>query len=120
MSTQGIVSIVSNGKTLIKAIAGDNGFQAPLLAERIRKERLVTARQVYKAAQELRFGCDDCLIVMDEWGEVGHEDALDGLHEHQPLYRQTFDKPEFNPRWSHGTADNVELVDILELSDETS
>lgn len=120
MSTQGIVSIVSNGKTLIKAIAGDNGFQAPLLAERIRKERLVTARQVYKAAQELRFGCDDCLIVMDEWGEVGHEDALDGLHEHQPLYRQTFDKPEFNPRWSHGTADNVELVGILELSDETS
>lgn len=118
MSTQGIVSIVAlDGKTLIKAIAGDNGFRAPELAERIREERLTTAEQVYKAAQELRFGCDDCLIVMDEQGEEGHERALEELHER---YRITFSTPWFNPRWARGTADYIELVDISDLANETS
>lgn len=118
MSTQGIVSIVGpDGKTLIKAIAGDNGSRAGELAERIREQRLVTAEQVYKAAQELRFGCDDCLIVMDEQGEEGHESALEELHER---YRITFSTPWFNPRWARGTADYIELVDISDLANETS
>jgi hypothetical protein len=110
MATQGIVSVTKNGKTIIKAVAGCNGFQAAALTAAIKERHKageeITAGWVEGVAREVRFGCDDCLVVVSESGWCG---ALDNL---SPLYRQTFSDPRFNPRWRHGTADHVRVIKI--------
>lgn len=66
----------------------------------------ITAEWVKREGPALGFGCPRCLVVMDEREALGAGDEL------APLYRQTFDDPRFNPRWQHGTAHHVEVVEI--------
>lgn len=107
MVTQGIVSIVQNNKTIIKAVAGCNGYNAKNLAEIIRFQKLSTAQEVYDAATRIGFGCEECLVVMDE-NNILFSDKEDDL----PYYRETFSKPRFNPRWECGIADHIQVVHI--------
>lgn len=109
MATQGLISIVKDGQVLVKAVAGCYGYNAPELAQELRKGLLYPrAAEIYNFCILHDFGCHGCLVVMDNTGIVIAEDALD-LDER---YRNTFDDPRFNPRWELGTAEYTEIVDL--------
>lgn len=110
MSTQGIVTITSGDKVLMKIVAGCNGFNAKSLKERISQMWPVSAEQAYQIANEEGFGCKRCLIVISE-EKIIHDDSID-QGEISKLYRKTFNKPKFNPRWARGTADHVAILSI--------
>jgi hypothetical protein len=110
MGTQAIVSIANNGKTVVKTIAGCNGYNARKLETAILSEKLRTAKEVYEAAKGLNFGCHICLVVMSK-----DELLYAGTYETDSLYRDTFDDPRFNPRWENGTADYVIVIDEKKL-----
>lgn len=106
MATQGIVSIISKGKTLIKAVAGCDGYNAKELAQIIRDNNLGTVEAIYKAAEHASFGCSQCLVVMD-----GEKVMYNGEGELSDLYKETFNDPRFNPRWENGTAGHIEIIE---------
>lgn len=112
MATQGVVSVTENGKVILKAIAGCDGYNAKLLAEHIRKNQLRDIDAVYEAALELGFGNEPTLVVMDgrriKWADG--DEADDSL----TLYRDTFSDPRFNPRWESGLVsdDCLAIVDL--------
>jgi hypothetical protein len=108
MATQGVVSVIKDGKVVIKAVAGCNGYNAPSLADSLADQRgEMTADGVYHLALSFEFGCNDCLVVMDRENIIHY-----GLDEPNMYYRGTFDMPEWNPRWLHGTADYVMIVNL--------
>jgi hypothetical protein len=107
MATQGIVSLVRDGHVVAKVIAGCNGQEAENLATAIRQSGVQGAQEIYDLAISLHFGCEDCLVVMDRAGVVSGEMEIG------ELYSQTFDQPEFNPRWNIGIADFVEVVEAV-------
>jgi hypothetical protein len=109
MATQGVVSVVVGDKTVVKAVAGSDGYNANLLVEEIRRGHLVTPEDVLNAAKRVGFGHESDLVVQgpDENLFEGDED-LAGLY----LDRSKFLDPRFNPRWNHGTADHVEVVEF--------
>jgi len=112
MGTQAIISLVKKDHTFIKVICGCNGYNAEKLARIIKDNRLEKIRDIYKVALENHFGCKDCLVVMDENDVIFNGDVkLD------PLYRETFDNPSFNPRWKNGIADNVIILKIDDSGD---
>jgi len=118
MATQGIVSIVNKDKVLLKVVAGCDGYNAKKLITRLFNNWPVTPEEAYKAAQEEKFGCNACLFVITEHSILGlnssHE--LDNFERTEDAdfdrYRETFQKPRFNPRWAPGTADYVFVLDI--------
>lgn len=110
MGTQGVVSVTRDGRTIIKVVAGCQGYMAEELAQVIKERRLpLGPEQVQRWAQIVGFGCPNCLVVMDEQEALGQD-----ADELPALYRQTFDDPRFNPRWQRGTASHVEVVEIGE------
>ena len=105
MTTQAVISIVKNDQTFIKIICGCDGYNAKKLAEIIKDKRLEKIEDIYIVALENNFGCKDCLVVMSK------EDVIfSGSEGLGPLYSETFDNPSFNPRWKHGTADEVIIL----------
>ena len=62
-------------------------------------------QDIYKMAIENRFGCRECLVVMDNKNVV-----FKGGDELDPLYRETFNDPSFNPRWKSGITDIVIIL----------
>lgn len=106
------MTVLRDGETLVKAVAGCNGYNAPKLRRLIEQSSGVCKETVYNMAREVRFGCDDCLVVMDENGSVGAD--VSGY----PRYRDTFWEPRFNPRWWRGTSTYLELVDEPERRTE--
>lgn len=108
MGTNAVVSVVRNGSTIVKAVTGCDGGQAQELAGLIARRRCVDALSVVTAARDCGFGCNDCLVVMDDNDEIYAADAdeLKGS-----LYYTKFRDPVFNPRWDLGTAAYVFTVD---------
>lgn len=109
MATNGIVSVTVNSEVIAKAVAGCNGFNAPRLADHIRKNNLRTAREIDNACRRVSFGCNDCRVIMDRNATITRSDG------NLPLpsrYRHTFDDPTFNPRWERGTAAYTEIVTL--------
>ncbi len=109
MATQGLVTIRENGRVVMKIIAGDNGYQADQLAQALRRLGKVPAIQhAYTIAQDEGFGCHFCLVVMTTDDVYFDGDKKDLA----PRFRNTFDQPEFNPRWARGTADHIVVIDL--------
>jgi hypothetical protein len=114
MGTQAVISIVEDGKVKFKLVAGCNGQITPKLVKLIKKHNTLakkckiteTLEDMLLLAQNEDFGCPDCLVVMDSKRILGQEVENVGM-----LYRETFDKPEFNPRWENGTADYVRVIE---------
>ncbi len=105
MATQGVVSLVNEQKgTIVKAVAGCNGYNADVLVEQINDRGLQSANEIYNAAKVCKFGCSDCLVVTDKDKSITN---IENLHSR---YSETFGNPEFNPRWEHGTADYVRVI----------
>jgi len=107
MSTQGLVTITQGKKVVMKIVAGCDGNHAPKLARAIKRSWPLTAEQAYDLAEKNSFGSRVDLVVMTEDKEIfkGDEDLT-------PLYRRTFQKPGFNPRWKCGICDNTVIIDI--------
>lgn len=106
MSTQGVVSVTKDGKVVAKCVVGCNGYNAPDLAERLRRLGRITQEGMYRAAAETDFGCDDCRVVVTEEGILSRS-----VEDVGPLYLSTFQQPEFNPRWECGAVGHLEIVD---------
>lgn len=79
---------------------------ASALARTLRNQQPKSANDGLSIAQTVQFGCEDCLIVMDEDSVAPSDEGL------TPLYRSTFENPAFNPRWKQGTANYIEVVDL--------
>lgn len=106
--TQGVVSVVQGGAVRLKIIAGCDGMHADQVAAAIKRTgRVPTLEEAYRLASQHGFGSVEDRVVMDEHGV-----KFDGDEELDPRYRQTFADPRFNPRWDHGTADFVEVVEL--------
>ena len=109
MATQGVVAVMSGDRVILKAVVGCNGFKAPQLATEIVRAhdagQPVTATTVAEMANSVGFGCDDCLVVMDELTTVASE--VPG-----PAYRETLQDARWNPRWARGTADWISVVAV--------
>lgn len=107
MSTQGIVATkYPCGKTKIKAIAGCNGYNAEALGKQIKLKNLQSVDDIYYEAMDCQFGCRACLVVMSKSEVHNYDDDL------VPRYFDTFEAPEFNPRWGRGTADYVVVIEL--------
>ena len=110
MATQGIVSITHNGKVVMKFIVGCNGMNAASLVKVLKKDGKIPKSlwDAYILAKRVGFGCPRCLVVMNKSRRefYGSEKRLDRL------YRKTFNQPRFNPRWKHGIADHVKVIEL--------
>jgi hypothetical protein len=108
MATNGLVTIRSGGKVVMKVVAGCNGNFAAEVAKRLSAAWPVSAEKACEIARAAGFGCSGCLIVQTE-----SDILLDGRREYlPPIYGETFQKAEFNPRWYNGTAEFGEIVDL--------
>lgn len=109
MTTQAVISLVKKGHTFIKIVCGCNGYNAEKLVKIIEDKRLYKIKPIYKVALQNNIGCKECLVVMDD-----NDIIFKGSDCVDPLYRETFDNPSFNPRRKNGTA---EYIIILKLDD---
>jgi hypothetical protein len=107
MASQGLVSVRSDDKVIMKIIAGLDGQFAKELAKILREQWPMDIDSVYERALNLGFGSMETLVVITTDGI-----RFEGDDELSLLYRSTFDKPDFNPRWQYGTADYVEIIDV--------
>jgi len=107
MATQGLVTVQHSGQVIMKIVAGCDGMIARKLANFLRTHWPLDIDEVYEMASAMGFGSPSCLIVMTADDFRGGD--IDELPE---LYRSTFNRPDFNPRWAHGTADYFEIVDV--------
>ena len=111
MATQGLVTVKSGDKVLMKVVAGCDGNNAQKLADKLKDTWPVDAFKAYQLAQEVGFGDEDCLVAITISEAVSGGDKV-GDEELGPLYRTTFQQPEFNPRWENGTADHVIVINV--------
>lgn len=107
--TNGIVSVVRDGQVVLKCIAGCDGYHAEEVADWLRENRDACEQEVCDACLDLEFGCYEDLVVQGPEVTVWRGGDVDEL---DPLYRQKFSDPRFNPRWDCGRADYVEVVEI--------
>lgn len=109
MATQGVLSITKNGKTAIKVVCGNNGFNIPKLADHIRTLKKVTPELVFGMAKELAIGSEESLVVQYSPCNYLADPDMDEISD---LYCKHFSDPRFNPRWNNGTADFIEVIEL--------
>jgi len=111
MATQGVVSIAIDGKTVIKATVGCNGYNADQLAELIRTSNLEKPEDIERVANQAQFGCSECRVI--QAGADATATIFRGDDDLSALYfdRDKFFDPQFNPRWEEGTADHVVVIE---------
>lgn len=118
MATQGLVTVTSGGKVLMKVVCGCDGYNALRVSKALVSKWPVSPIEAYKIAKEEGFGCGSCLMVVTDSGIFGKsEDSfeivnLEGEDFDNPLYREKFSEPRFNPRWELGTADYVRVIGV--------
>lgn len=101
--TNGIVSVLKNGEVALKVVAGCDGYNADALAGLLTPD--THPEVAWRLALEAGFGCEDCLVVQHPGGDVYR-----GEGELNPLYRERFSDPRFNPRWECGLCGHVRVV----------
>lgn len=114
MATQGLVTIKTRRRVLVKVVAGCDGMKARQLAGQLKVRWPLTASQIYREAVIAGFGSPNDLVVITK-----DEVIYKGDDELGPLYDQTFQQPRFNPRWVHGTADHVVVVRVKDKPQNT-
>jgi hypothetical protein len=108
MGTQAIVSLVDEkkGKTIVKIITGRDGHNAGKVAKWLKKNPNASLQEIYDFART-QFDSPSSLIVMNKTDFIYEDDD-----ELPADYWNTFDNPEWNPRWHYGTADYIRTVKI--------
>ncbi len=106
--TQGLVSFVTQkGDVLMKIVAGSNGMKAQSVADIIKDEWPVTPERAKEISEEEHFGSEDDLVIMTDSQILAEDPASLGS-----LYAETFENPNFNPRWEKGILDHVVVVTV--------
>lgn len=108
MATQGILSIVIDGKVIAKAVVGADGYEMPAIAADVRKHNVTTARELLDLCHEHGLGGESLIVQSspEEWiGDCTDDELPD-------IYAEKFHDPIFNPRWHYGSADYVEVVEM--------
>ena len=102
--TQGLLSIVCGGRVVLKAVCGCDGGNVRELAKEIREKGIApSVAQVRRLAEKHGFGCDECRVILTGFrGEVQIHTKIKEWYDPDDLYRSTFAKPKFNPRWKRG------------------
>lgn len=108
MATQGVVSVLSGGRVLMKLVAGIDGDLAQEVATELEACWPLTVDEAYDLALNIGFGFEYSLVVQTEEG-IRH---CDGDGRLKDRYYETFQDPRFNPRWRRGTADHVVVVEV--------
>jgi len=112
MSTNGMISIVKNGETIVKVIAGCDGYNAESATQEIIEYIAMGGEDledIYEIAVEKKFGCKDCLTVL------GKKRSLCKGYSSEPIsYRETFDDPQFNPRNKDGSVEYLFIIPMKE------
>lgn len=108
MATQGILSIIIEGKVVAKAIVGANGYAMPRIADDVRKNNVTTAQGLLELCHA--HGLSGESLIVQSAPDVWVGDCTEG--ELPAMYAEKFDDPTFNPRWSYGTAAYTEVVDM--------
>ena len=111
MGTQAVVSLTVRDEVLVKVIAGCDGARARELGQVITNLKVFDRDSIFDAARRVGLGCHQCLVVMDQ-----DDVRYDGDEPLDELYRNTFDDPNFNPRWESGLADIVLVLDVEGIS----
>jgi hypothetical protein len=96
------------GQSCVKLIAGTDGYNATILAKELRSSAYVpTIGEAYGLAVKCSFGSEEDLVVLTK-----DEVLFRGDSDLDERYRRSFSNPSFNPRWEHGSADYIELVQL--------
>lgn len=116
--TNGVVSVLVDGKVAMKIVVGCDGYRAGKLAELIRKaNRVPDVVEARALADAVGFGCGDCRAIgMPEnpfnnaslWKSAKAEFSSEGLK----CYYDSFSDPEANPRWEY-RADHTKIVYLV-------
>lgn len=126
--TNGIVTIKKHGKVILKIVVGCEGYNAPRVAEAIKRFHygggVLKADNIVRIVLEQDMGCADCLVVIwggeaigvnlwqkGAWVKPDDDDWNEATYKR---YVNTFQQPEFNPRWEQGTCGFVEIVEFWE------
>jgi hypothetical protein len=112
MGTQSVVSLVNyKEETIIKVIVGCNGFNSLTFSDKLKKlytqNKDITLKEIYDLALLEKFGCVDCLIVINST-DIFCKDK----EEVSSLHREKFLNPTFNSRWEQGIADYPIVVKV--------
>jgi hypothetical protein len=110
MGNQAVVSVISEGKVIIKVVAGCGGYNAETFAEYLKKSLLkanLDIREIYDLASRYSLGSKENLVVLTEDG-VYHETN----EELNPRYRETFHLANLNPRLKQETSDLIIIIGI--------
>jgi hypothetical protein len=105
--TPGMITIMENNKVIMKIVAGSNGFNAPTLAEEIKKAWPLSIFEVYALAVVKKFGDERTYLVVLDEEKILFSQGDDNI---STLYRATFHRPAFNPRGAQGTTEYYELI----------
>jgi hypothetical protein len=114
MGVQGVLSICVAGKVVSKVVVGCNAVGIRGLATVLRAAtNTPEPMELSRLCRIHEVGCCDCLVILTPECTLLGATILTG----EPptgyeRYRATFDDPRFNPRWPHGTADIVEVIDL--------
>lgn len=114
MATNGLVSIVKDGKTLMKVTAGFNGYEAPVLRALIESnlEKATSPSEVFLMAQQVGFGCKECLVLMYDDGKTCLYDESELFESEMKTLATNFDNPYWNGRSTTGYADYIEIINL--------
>jgi hypothetical protein len=112
MATNGLITIIKDGRVYRKITAGCNGraawLAAEAVAERFRQGHEPYLCQLARICITAGLGCDDCLVASDLQYHEGDVDKdflqLEFAHWNEPL---------FNSRWERGSAPYNALIIIL-------
>jgi len=109
--TQGLLTILKNGKVYYKVVCGCDGFEIPKLKRSVRKTSPRNIKELWERARKLSVGCDSCLVVISK-SKMYFKGETDDWKRAEPIYRTTYNQPDFNPRWDIGSADYMEKITL--------
>ena len=110
-SNKRLISVIFNGKVVMKIIAGSDGKNAEKVADLIKDGWPIDIHRAYDIAVYHEFGTYDTLVVMTKAGtEYLGIDPIEGFSD---IYRKTFSNPEFDPSKNLKTSDNVIIIEVL-------
>lgn len=118
MATQGILSVMIDDRVILKAVTGLDGYEMPAIGDEVVTKMVTKAQDLLNLCHEHGLGGDSLIVQSSPTEWIGGDS--DELPE---WYAAKFHDPRFNPRWRHGTADYIVVVDLtkrlVEVDDGT-
>lgn len=108
MATSAVISVRKAKRVVLKIIAFNTGIEVLKVVSEIRElGRVPTMHEAYLICFKNNLGIDASRIIMDERQAFhGRESAL------PPIYRESFRKSKFDPRWRSGLDQFTRVIDF--------